>query len=99
MKKVLALGMVVVSCVMALSSCSSVFTKDPLDLARKFDEDDYLVKVAIDDEDIADFADEFDLNGRDVDCIVVAVPDDGDDYDEMVVFLVVFSSLAIDIGV
>ena len=72
--------------ILMLSSCSNV-KDDPTDLAKNYDAKDYAVKMCVDDEEIKEFADEFEVRSKGIYCIVVVVPNNGDDYDKMGIFI------------
>ena len=86
MKKFLSVFMVILLCVMAFSSCGKT-KDDPLALAKFFDEKDYYVELAIDDEDIGDCADMFEVRAKGIEYILFAAPDDGEDDEKAGVFI------------
>ena len=86
MKKTLILILVVTICILLVTSCSDS-TNNPLTLAKQFDEKDYAVKMFVDDEEIKDFADEFEVSSKGIYCIIVVAPNNGDDYEKAGIFV------------
>ena len=77
---------VAIMCILMLSSCSNI-KDDPVDLAKSYDAKEYAVKMYVDDEEIKEFADEFEVRSKEVFCIVAVAPNNGDDYDKMGIFI------------
>ncbi len=78
--------MIIMIMMLGLCSCAGK-TDDPIEVAKNFDKKDYEVVVAVDNEDINDFADEFEIRGKEIRCIVAVCPNDGYDDEKMGVFI------------
>ena len=78
MKKILIITFILITIVYLFSSCSKI-SKDPIDLAKQLDEVDYIVSIIVDDEEIEDAADNFEIRSNSIEYIVTAIPDDYDD--------------------
>lgn len=75
-----------IMCVLMLGSCSNV-KDDPIRLAKRYDTKEYAVTMIVDDEDIKNFADKFEVRSKGIYCIVAVVPNNGDDYDKMGIYV------------
>ena len=64
---------------LTLVSCSKP-GNDPLSLAHFFDNKDFEVKMFVDDEEIRNFAKEFEISARGIYCVISVVPDNGNDF-------------------
>ncbi len=82
MKKTICLVMILCVCIISLSACTSA-KNDPIELAILFEEEDYAVKISIDDEDINEMADDFEIRSKDIYCVVVVVPNNGTNYKKL----------------
>ena len=77
MKKCLAIAMLTVVLVCAFSACMQ--TKgDPIETIKKLNEKNYSVEVIVNDEEIADLADDVEIKSEGIYLIVVAVPNDSE---------------------
>ena len=65
--------------VLTLTSCSKS-DNAPLTLAKLFDEKDYEVKMFVDNEEIREFSNDFEINHKGIRCVISVVPDNGNDY-------------------
>ena len=69
-----------------LVSCSNS-KDDPISLAKSYDEKGYEVEMIVDNEEINDFADELEIKGKAIYCIVAVAPNDGDDLEKSGVYI------------
>lgn len=80
MKKIISLLITIIMLVCVFTSCANS-ENDLLTIARQFEEKDYWVEINIDDDDIQDWADEFEIRSKGIECVLLITPDDGsDDY-------------------
>lgn len=86
MKKIVSLliATILLSCIFL--SCSSS-SNDPIDLAHQLDEKDHNVRVCVDDEEIEEIADAFETRSKGIRCVIVAIPNNGEDGEEMGLFV------------
>ena len=80
MKKVIFIFTIL--CALILSSCSMFEKNDAISLAKSYDEKDYAVGIVVDDEEIKDMADEFEVRSKGILCMVVVCPRDTDGYED-----------------
>ncbi len=73
MKKFLIISFILITIVCLFSSCSKI-SKDPIDLAKQLDEVDYVVSIIVDDDEIKDVADNFEIRAKSIEYIVAAIP-------------------------
>ena len=78
MKKILSLSLVLCICILALISCSKV-ENDPVAMAQLLDEDGYYVELYLDESDIEDIAEEFEISRQGVYCMLGAFPEEDED--------------------
>ena len=77
---------------LTLASCSkdadnsSVSNEDPISLAKFLDNEGYSVKMIVDDEEIKEFANEFNVRAKGIYCLFIAAPDEYE-YEKMGVFV------------
>ena len=86
MKKIWFSILAIAMCMMVFSSCSKSL-KDPLVMARFYDDADYSVLVVIDDEGIGEIADELDIRSKGIDCVVVVAPEDDTEGEKIGMFI------------
>ena len=80
MKKIISLLITIIMLVCVFTSCANS-ENDLLTIARQFEEKDYWVDINIEDDDIQDWADEFEIRSKGIECVLFVTPDDGsDDY-------------------
>lgn len=87
MKKIAMLALVLISCLCLLLSCSWK-VDDPIDVAEQLDEEDYYVNLLVDNTDIKDFANTFEIKSRLISGIVIAIPEaEGDEVSKTGIFI------------
>lgn len=80
MKKALSLLMVAIMLVLSLVSCGGD-KYDTLTVAKDLEEKGYYVDIAINEEDIEDFADELNVSNKGVESVLYFEPEE-DDYEK-----------------
>ena len=84
MKKIIFLIITMIA--LMLASCSDD-KDDPISLAKNYDEKGYEVEMIVDSEDINDFADEVEIKGKAIYCLVAVTPNDGEDHEKFGVYI------------
>ena len=84
MKKIIFLIITMIA--LMLVSCSYA-KDDPISLAKNYDEQGYEVELIVDNEEINDFADEVEIKGKAIYCLVAVTPNDGEDQEKMGVYI------------
>lgn len=86
MKRLICLALTIVTFAITMSSCSNK-VNDPMDLALLYEGKGYYVQMIVDDETIKEVADDFEIRAAGIYCMVAVIPDNGDNDEELGVFL------------
>ena len=81
MKRIIAVVLAMLACVVVFSSCfgGGKNQNDPIKLAQAFDDEDYTVGLMVDESQITEIADEFEVSSKGIYCILVVSPEEDDD--------------------
>ena len=86
MKKVLSVFIATILLICSLVSCVNT-ANDPLALADQFEEKNYDVGIAIDDDEIKELANEIDIRAKGIKYILHVAPQEEDEWDRWGIFI------------